>query len=78
MANFTVCTITCGGGAQHNALPEGILQSACGRVQLMPMNAAGASFSKYAAVLFFMGSCISWSAHTSAGHLIIHTCVQEA
>ena len=32
------------------------------RAQLMPMTAAGDSFSKYAAVLFFMGACISWRA----------------
>ncbi|KAK9835393.1 hypothetical protein WJX81_006954 [Elliptochloris bilobata] len=30
-------------------------------LKLMPMTATAESFSKYAAVLFFMGSCISWS-----------------
>jgi len=33
------------------------------RAQLMPMTATGESFSKYAAVLFFMGACISWCAN---------------
>jgi len=44
----------------HAVLGHAARVRAC--VQLMPMTATGESFSKYAAVLFFMGACISWCA----------------